>query len=62
MLRGLVGGAWQVEKHWDGLGQWVRVGVLMVEVVGVYLLAGWGGGNVSWQRRGGRRGHLEPHR
>lgn len=62
-LRRLVGRARWVEQHGDGLGQRVGVGVLMVEVVGVYVLAGRRGWFVCWQGRGGRRGRqLKAHR
>lgn len=49
-LGGFYGGAWRVEQHRYGLGQRVWVGMLMVKVVGVYVLAGWGGRDVSGQR------------
>lgn len=54
-LRGL-GGAWGIEQHGDRLGERVRVGVLMVKVVGVYVLAGRRRRYVCWQGWGGRRG------
>lgn len=52
----LIGRAWRVKQHWYWLGQRVGVGVLMVEVVGVYVLAGRRGRYVSWQGWRGRRG------
>lgn len=37
--------------------------MLMVEVVGVYVLAGWRRWDMSWQRRRRRRrGKLEAHK
>lgn len=36
-LRGL-DGAWRVKQHGYGLRQWVGIGVLMVQVVSVYVL------------------------
>lgn len=54
-LRGLGGGAGRVEQHRYGLGERVRVRVLMVEVVGVDVLPGRGGRLVRGERgRGGR--------
>lgn len=61
-LRRLIGRAWWVKQHGYGLGKWVGVGVLMVEVVGVYLLAGRRGWYVCWQGWGRRRGRqLKAH-
>lgn len=58
----LIGRARWVEKHWYGLGQRMGVGVLMVEVVGLYVLAGWRRWYVSRQGWGWRRGRqLEAH-
>lgn len=50
-LGGLDGRARWVEQHRYGLGKWVGVGVLMVEMVCVYVLTGRGGRSVCWQRR-----------
>lgn len=62
-LGGLIGGTWGIKQHGNRLGEWVGVGVLMVEVVGVNMLAGWRRWNVCWQRWGGRRGRqLKGHR
>lgn len=59
----LYGRALRVEQRWYGMGQRVGVGMLMVKVVGVNVLAGRGGGFVSWQGRGGREsGQLETQR
>lgn len=62
-LRRLIGRAWRVKQHGYGLRQGMGVGVLMVEVVGVYVLAGRRRWYVCWQGRGGRRGRqLKAHR
>ena len=59
---GRLGRTRRVEQHGYGLGQRVGVGVLMVEVVGVDVLAGRRGWDVSWEGRGGRWGReLKAH-
>lgn len=62
-LWGLIGGARGIKQHGNRLGERVGIGVLMVEVVGVYVLAGWRRWYVCWQGWGGRRGRqLKGHR
>lgn len=57
------GGAWWVKQHGNGLRKWVWVRVLMVEVVGVYVLAGRRRWHMGWQRWRGRRWReLKAHR
>lgn len=61
-LRGLGGGARRIEQHRYGLGERVRVRVLMVEVVGVDVLPRRRGRLVRGERgRGGRGRQLIAH-
>lgn len=55
-LGGLRGRARGVKEHGYRLGQRVGVGMLMVEVVRVYVLTGWRRRYVCWQGRGWGRG------